>query len=112
MRNSLVLFVALYLMMNASLYTCFNCKRNADIDKCNSNNNTICSDSGVCVCSQYYYGQNCDKILQNSNSLLVYSSGFSLSGYIGLIVGLVISFPVVLVTGLLIIYFTLKDRDY
>lgn len=88
----------------------FNCKLNATADICS--NNTICNDYGLCVCSQYHYGTNCDKILPNSNTLNVYSTGLSLGSYVGLIIGLIITFPVFLVAGLLIIYYSLKDRDY
>lgn len=108
--NIIKLIIIILVLTNLGLTINFNCKINPDINKCT--NNTICSDSGLCVCSQYYYGSNCDKVLQNSNTLNIYSTGLSLGSFIGIVVGLSVTFPVFLVGGLLIIYYSLKDRDY
>ena len=88
----------------------FNCKIQPDTYTCL--NNTICNENGICVCPQFYYGNNCEKILPDSNFLNIYTTGVSLTGYIGIIVGLILGFSVLLIIGLLIIYYLLKDRDY
>ena len=87
----------------------FDCRRNKN-DLCL--NNTICSDSGLCACPQFYYGMNCDKLLPESKTLSFHNEGISLGSYLGIITGLVVSLPILLIGGLLIIFFTLKDRDY
>lgn len=87
----------------------FNCKT-APENSCPGN--TICSDSGLCTCPQFYYGQNCEKMLTDSKNLKINTSGFTMSGFLAVVVGLIVSFPTILIIGLLIIFYALKDRDY
>ena len=83
---------------------------------CNTNNTcpntTICSESGLCVCPQYYYGANCDQFLEGSKNLVINTSGVSGGSFMGMIIGLVVSFPIILVIGLVLIFYIMKDRDY
>ncbi len=104
----LVLINITLICLFPSIYS-FDCKTKSQ-DKCE--NNTICADSGLCACPQFYYGQNCERLLPDSKTLSIHTEGLSSGSYIGMIAGLVVSLPVLLVVGLLIIFLLLKDREY
>jgi len=85
----------------------FNCKINTN-DKCPIN--TVCNESGICVCDIFFYGENCDKKLSEIASLNL-NKGISLSNYLTLILLLAILLPVILISGLFLIFIFLKGRD-
>ena len=85
----------------------FNCKINSN-DKCPIN--TVCNESGICVCDSFIYGENCDKKLSDLGSLSL-NKGISLSNYLTLVSLLSISLPLILITGLFLIFIFLKGRD-
>lgn len=85
----------------------FNCKTNAN-DSCPMN--TICNESGICVCDSFFYGENCDKKLSDIASLNL-NKGISLSNYLTLILLLSILLPIILISGLFLIFIFLKGRD-
>jgi hypothetical protein len=108
-RILLIITITLFDYVNLTL----NCKKTNDVNiTYTCPNNTVCSDSGICTCPQFYYGESCDKVLPDSKSLYIHTTGFSMGGLVGLILSLVISFPSILVVGLLIIFYSLKDIDY
>jgi hypothetical protein len=109
-RINILLIFILIIFSLFLLTTAFNCKTNPNTDKCG--NNTICSETGLCSCTQFYYGPNCDILLPDSKSVTIVETGISSGSIIGIITGLVVSFPVLLVAGLVLIYYLLKDRDY
>jgi hypothetical protein len=107
--NEIILFLILGLVIVVPSFSSFDCKLNLE-DKCV--NNTICADSGLCACPQFYYGHNCEKLLPDSKTLSINTEGITSGSYLGIIAGLVVSLPVFLVVGLLIIFFSLKNREY
>ena len=104
-------FLCVLVILNfLNLCFAFNCKINPDLNKCQ--NNTMCSETGLCICPQFYYGPNCDILLPDSKSMSIHETGLTAGSFIGIVSGLVVSFPVLLVAGLVLIFYTLKDRDY
>ena len=85
----------------------FNCRIDSNY-KCE--NNTICNESGICVCDNFFYGENCDKKLNDIGSLNL-NKGISLSNYLTLVLLLSILLPIILITGLFLIFIFLKGRD-
>ena len=81
---------------------------NKDLDKCS--NNTICNESGICVCDKYLYGENCENILKDSKTLNV-NKGFALSIYYTIVLSLSLILPFILLLGMIMIFIFLKGRD-
>ncbi len=88
---------------------CYNCLKEPNNYPCPKN--SYCNKSGICACNQFYYGDNCEKILSNSDSLNRVTIGFGQSGFLGLVFGVSFTFPLILVVGLIVIYYTLKGRE-
>jgi len=84
-----------------------NCKINAN-DKCPVN--TVCNESGICVCDSFFYGENCEKKLGDIASLSL-NNGISIGNYITLVSVLSILLPIIFITGLFLIFLLLKGRD-
>lgn len=99
-------FLFLSLIALAFSYNCLKEPNNYPCPK-----NSFCNKSGICACNQFYYGDNCEKILSNADSLNRVSIGFGQSGFLGLVFGISFSFPIFLVIGLIIIYYALKGRE-
>lgn len=111
-RNNLMMIfiLSIFFLCLIQYSTTFNCKAKPNIDRCF--NNTICSETGLCSCPQFYYGPKCDILLSDSKNVNIVATGVSSGSFIGIVTGLVVSFPVLLVAGLVLIYYLLKDRDY
>jgi hypothetical protein len=103
-RRILVIFIFISII---GICLNFNCKINIR-DKCETN--TICNESGICVCNNFMYGNNCEKKLSDISSLNI-NKGVSLESYLTLIILLSILLPIMLIIGLFLIFLFLKGRD-
>lgn len=104
MKTILRIIIAITLI---SISFSFNCKINTD-DKCPIN--TVCNESGICVCDNFMYGENCDKKLNDIASLNIIK-GITLSNYLTMVLFLSIMLPIILISGLFLIFIFLKGRD-
>lgn len=101
------IFIIILAISLITITISFNCKVNKN-DNCIIN--TICNESGICVCDSFYYGENCDKKLSDIASLNL-NKGISLSNYLSLVLLLSILLPIILISGLFLIFIFLKGRD-
>lgn len=85
----------------------FNCKKNTN-DKCLEN--TICNESGICVCNDFHFGINCEKKLQNLTSLSL-NKGLESTSFLTIVLCISILSPVTLALGFFLIFIFLKGRD-
>jgi len=94
---------------NTTTQNIFNCKKNP-LGICPTNSN--CNAVGLCVCNQFYYGESCEININTLKNLEITKNGISIDLYYGVISGLIVGFLLILIIGILIIYFKLKDIDY
>ena len=85
----------------------FNCKININ-DECPIN--TVCNESGICVCDNFMFGESCDRKLSDISNLNIIK-GITLSNYLTVVLMLSLVFPIILVSGLFLIFIFLKGRD-
>jgi hypothetical protein len=74
--------------------------------------NSICNPSGMCICNQYYYGNNCEKSLSSVKNVKLITQGIFAFTYYGMISAMIVIFGIILIVGMLIIYFKFKDKTY
>ena len=120
MNKSIIFWITLILQIFNTIYTTsqksveqflpFNCRKNPILNKCPQN--SWCNPSGLCICNTYFYGSNCELSIYTSYNLQITKNGISMELYNGMIIGFILCYVFVLIIGLLIIYFKLKDKDY
>lgn len=106
-KEKFLLFFLFLIFSLVSKSLSFNCRINPN-DICEFN--TICNESGICVCNDFYYGEKCEKKLENLDSINI-NKGIGTGGFLTWVLCLTLIGPVSLILGFYIIFIFLKGRD-
>ena len=102
-----ILYVLVLYFSIFSVCLNFNCRKSTN-DICG--NNTMCNESGICVCKDFHFGESCEKKLPNLYSINL-SSGMSSGSFETLVLCITLISPVSLIVGFILIFIFLKGRD-
>ena len=102
-----ILFVFVLYFSIFSVCLNFNCRKSTN-DICGDN--TMCNESGICVCNDFHFGESCEKKLPNLNSVNL-NTGMSSGSFEALVLCLTLISPFSLILGLILIFAFLKGRD-
>lgn len=106
-KKDKILFLILVYFSVFSLCINLNCKINSNYT---CGNNTMCNESGICVCKDFFYGSDCDKKLSSQESINI-NKGIKSESFLAVVLCISILSPFTLVLGFFLIFIFLKGRD-